>query len=75
MDKEELVRNLVDSFEHRNHMHMHYKKIIKKMLLNFFDVVIHFLGSLDESETVLLNDEVKKKIVDEYIQAVIRKED
>lgn len=75
-NKEQIVRDLVDTFEHRNHLHMIYKKQVKEMLLSYSDYLALVLETLDNEN---FNGKFSWKniemIVDNFIEMIIKKEE
>jgi len=74
-NKEQIVRDLLDTFEHRNHLHMMYKKQIKGLLLSFSEFTFGVFCSLNDEQIKNFDRKNMKEIIDKFVEMVIKKED
>lgn len=74
-NKEKIVRDLIDTFEHRNHLHMMYKKQIKDMLMQYSEFIWDIVSNLNDERVKMFNRDSVKEIIEKFVEMVIRKED
>lgn len=74
-NKEQIVRDLIDTFEHRNHLHMAYKKQVKDMLLSFSEFAYEIIYNLNDEQIKSFDRNCMKEIIKKFVEMVIKKED
>lgn len=74
-NKEKIVRDLIDTFEHQNHLHMMYKKQIKDMLMQYSEFMWDIVSNLNDERVKMFNRDSVKEIIEKFVEMVIRKED
>ena len=74
-EKERIVRDLVDTFEDRNHLHIAYKNKLKGILLNFSEFSMDILFNLPDAELKNFGREDMQIIIDEFVEMMITKQE